>query len=265
MSKKVAVILLSVVIFVAVCVLGVSTVYRVDEITLKVEGVSTTQEAKEEEQALQESLLKKYKGNSILFVQQKGAEEVLENYSSFRLTEFKRKFPNRLIIEVVEDVETYAVENGEDGYYILSDNGMVIGERLDSKNRLDGEDNLIIKGFSVTAQRGEVPTGEQAFLDTLAFCKEVSAILGGIRKNVVSIERIVKTPDGVSIPETLICFTMKEGVKIYVSQPETLTQEKAKSAIDKYNSLSVTERTKGAITLLETETAVYETVDSFNP
>ena len=140
---------------------------------------------------------------------------------------------------------------------------MTLGERTDYKNRLDGEDNLLMKGFSVTSNRGQIPQGDGAFLAAISFAREVSDLLGGIRKNVLSIERIFQTPEGADFPATMLCFTMKEGVRLYVNQAETDAKEKAKSAIEKYLSLSVEEKTKGAITLLETTTAVYSPTDDF--
>lgn len=263
MRKKVVVILLTVLIFLSACILGVATVYRVDEITLKVQGVSNSEAARAEEEALREELLKAYKGDSILFVKKKKVEKALAQYPCFRLTDFVKKSPNRIVIKVTEDAEVYAVEKGENSYYILSENGMTLGERENPQNRVDGENNLIIKGFNVTANRGEQPGNDIAFTHALAFCQELSAALNGIRKNVVLLERVEKTPDGTEIPTTMLCFTMKEGVKLYINQPETLTKEKAQAAMEKYLSLSVMEKTKGAITLLETATAIYEEKDPF--
>lgn len=263
MHKKIVVVLVTIVIFLSACVLGVTTVYRVDNVTLKVQGVSISDEAMAEEERLQKALLKEYKGDNWLFVTKAGAEKVLEEYPCFRLTRFEKKSPDCLMIEVVEDAEVYAVEKGENSYYILSANGLTLGERTDNLNRLDGEPNLLIKGFAVTAIRGEKPNGEKVFTDALAFCDEVSKLLGGIRKNVLQIEKITKTPTGENFPTAMICLSMREGVKLYVNEPQTLTKEKAQAAIEKYLSLSATERTKGAITLLETATATYDEKDAF--
>lgn len=263
MRKKVVVILLTVLVLFSACILGVSTVYRIDEVTLKVQGVSDSEAARREEETLRETLLKAYKGDSILFSKQKKAEKILVQYPCFRLTDFEKKSPNRIVVKVTEEAEVYAVEKGENGYYILSADGTTLCERDTPQNRVDGENNLIIKGFSVSANRGEQPSSDPAFTHALAFCRELSALFNGIRKNVLSLERVEKTPDGTDIPVTMLCFTMREGVKIYISQPETLTKEKAQAAVEKYFSLSVTERTKGAITLLETATAIYEEKDPF--
>lgn len=263
MQKKVLVILLTVLVFLSACVLGVTTVYRVDEVTLIVQAVSESEEAETEEKALRDSLLKVYKGDSILFAKKKNAQKTLESFPCFRLTNFEKKMPNQIIVKVTEDAEVYAVECAENGYYILSGDGMMLGERTDAKNRLDGENNLIMQGFTATGKRGQQLAGDDAFTSALAFCKELSTLLTGIRKNVLSVERVTMTPDGTAIPQTLLCFRMKEGVKLYVNQPEMLTKEKAAAGIETYLSLSIEQRTKGAITLLETATAVYEEIDSF--
>ena len=262
MRKKLLVIVMTALIFASACILGFTTVYRVDKVTLYVQAVSDSEEAKSEEQALQESLLDAYKGENLLFSKKTTATEVLSKFPCFRLVKFDKKSPDRIVIEVTEDAEVYAVET-EDGYYLLSEDGTTLGKRGDYKNRLDGEDNLLMKGFSVTANRGEIPQNDPAFLAALAFSKEVSALLSGIRKNVLSVERILKTPEGADFPAVMLCFTMKEGVRLYVNQAEIDTEEKANSAIEKYLSLSVEEKTKGAITLLETATAIYSPTDDF--
>jgi peptidoglycan hydrolase CwlO-like protein len=56
MHKKIVVVLVTIVIFLSACVLGVSTVYRVDNVTLKVQGVSISDEAMAEEERLQKAL-----------------------------------------------------------------------------------------------------------------------------------------------------------------------------------------------------------------
>ena len=103
MRKKIIVVLLTVIIFLSACVLGVASVYRVDVVTLKVQGVSISDEAVEEEKALQKALLKEYKGDSWLFVEKTGAEKVLKGYPCFRLVKFEKKSPNAIVVEVVED------------------------------------------------------------------------------------------------------------------------------------------------------------------
>ena len=263
MGKKSIVVLLTIIIFLSACVLGFTSVYRVDNVTLKVQGVSISDEAIEEEKALQKALLDEYKGDNWLFVKRTGAEKVLKEYPCFRLMKFEKKSPDGIIIEVVEDAEVYAVENTDGSYYILAADGMVLGTRTDSVNRLDGEANLLMKGFTITAVRGEIPCDDPSFTETLAFCIALSETLGGIRKNVVQVEKITKTPTGENFPATIIRLSMREGVKLYINAPQTLTKEKAQAAVEKYLSLSVLERTHGAITLMESATAIYEEIDVF--
>jgi hypothetical protein len=84
--------------------------------------------------------------------------------------------------------------------------------------------------------------------------------LGGIRSNVQSVEILARAP------ETFYLIKMREGVKIYVGNPSTLTVEKAKKAMDKYMALSDAERITGRLTVRDSEGEVvvsYSSIDEF--
>ena len=96
-------ILLSVILFLAIGVLGVANVFRIDSVSLVSNTISAT--AKTEAAQLQANLNIEYIGQNTLFVDQSKANEVLEDFPYFRITSFKKEFPNRLVIEVKEDEE----------------------------------------------------------------------------------------------------------------------------------------------------------------
>lgn len=259
MRKKLWTILLTIFVFLSGALLGFSTVYRVDTVTVNVNYV--TEEARIEGEDLQTRLERAYQGSSTFFVKQKTAEEVLKEYPYFRISGFKKSFPKRLIIEITENAEVYAIEKtaGEE-YYILSADGVVLDVREDYINPLNGEANVVLKGLTVDVEKEKKPTGDACFTPVLGVCQELSVALNGIRCNVVSVALIRRTP------ETILAITMREGVKIYISNPTQLTREKVEVALTEYNALTDAEKTGGRILLFESSGQIYpnySAVDEF--
>lgn len=259
MRKKLWTILLTVFVFLAGTALGLSTVYRVDTVTVNVNYV--TEAAKVEGAALQEALEETYAGTSTLFAKQKNANEVLKDYPYFRITSFKKAYPKRLVIDITENAEVYAIEKtARAEYYILSADGVVLDVRNTPSNLLNGEENVILKGILVAAEKGKQPTGDACFASVLSVCQEFSAKLNGIRCNVVSVDLIRRSP------EMVLVVTMREGVKLYISNPNDLLKEKVEVALAKYTALSDAEKTGGRILLFENLGEIYadySTVDEF--
>ena len=259
MRKRLWTSLLTVFVFLSGTALGLSTVYRVDTVTVNVTYV--TAEAKTEGEFLQAQLEKAYEGSSTFFVKQKTAEEVLSDYPYFRVTGFEKSYPKRIVIDITENAEVYAIEKtaGEE-YYVLSADGTVLDVRDNYINPLNGEENVVLKGLTVAVKKGKIPTGDDCFSSVLSICQEMSTILNGIRGNVVSVSLIRRSP------EVVLAVEMREGVKIYISAPEQFTKEKATTALTKYTSLSDNEKLGGRILLFENSGEIYadySSVDEF--
>ena len=258
MRKKFWTILLTVFVFLSGTALGLSTVYRVDTVTVNVNYV--TEEAKSEGASLQTRLEEAYEEESTFFVKQKTAEEVLKEYPYFRITGFEKSYPKRVVIEITENAEVYAIEKTATEYYILSAEGIVLDVRDTHINRLNGEENVLLKGLDVSVEKGKTPMGDGCFASILSVCKEFSAKLNGIRCNVISVGLIRRTP------ETVLVVTMREGVKIYLSNPAQLTEEKVAAALTEYIDLTDAEKTAGRILLFENAGQIYSdysSVDEF--
>lgn len=249
MRKKFWVILLTAIFFLTGAVLGVSVVYRVDLVTLEASLVS--EEADAEAEILQDRLEEVYEKKSIFFAGDAEAKEVMKDFPYFRITGFEKSYPNRLIIKITEDAEIYAVERAEQGYYILGEDGMVLGVRDTHINPLTGAESVLIKGVTVTGENGAVPTGDEHFDGALALCKKLSALFGGIRSNIVSVEVFSRTP------ETIYRVTTREGVKIYFGAPTEQMEEKAEAAVNKYLSLTNEEKLSGRIVVSETAGRIF--------
>lgn len=260
MRKKILVITLTVLVFLSCVLLGGATVFRINEITVKTSAISPPAQA--EAQALKTRLEEEYLGENLLFADRAKAETVVEEFPYFLLVSFKKELPSRLVVTVLEDAEVYAVPHSDQSrYYLLSANGSVLSSREDGNNRLDGYPNVLLGGLTVTAN-GTQLSGDDYFQTVLNACQGFDKKLGGIRNNVLSVNLISRQP------VTMLTFQMYEGVRIYLVNPNALTQEKIEGAIEKYFSLSVEQRRYGCIVVSDIDGQAvisYEEKDTFQP
>lgn len=250
------IILLSILLFLSAAVLGVSSVYRVDEVTLYAPVISD--EAEEEAAALKTRLLETYKKRSTLFAGREEADAVAEEFPYLRIVSFKKSYPNRLVLEVREDAEVYAVPTSEtqEEYYILNADGVLLGVRKDSANRSTGGHNVILNGahaLNIVAEKGKVLTGDETFQALLAFVKQAHESLDGIQRNVLSVE--VLRP-AAATKETIFKVQTEEGVLLYVRNPLERTGEKAAKAMEEYLKLGDDEKTSGALLVYDEEETI---------
>lgn len=241
-KKNVLIIVLTTLIFLSVAVLGFTTVYRVNAVAVRAPVVSEAARAEAEE--LQKKLTAAYEKQSIFFANDELAKEIVAEFPYFNVTGFEKKYPNRLVVEVTEDAEVYAIEAGNGQYYILSIDGTVLGIRENYKNRSDHADNLLITGLTATGEKGEALSDDSCLQTLFPFLKKVSELFGGIRRNVLCVE--VLRPASVE-EETVFKLTTCEGVNIYVRNPSSLTEQKAEIAIEQYTGLSAKQKLKGML------------------
>ncbi len=260
-KKNVLIIVLTVLLFLSATVLGVSTVYRVNAVAVRAPVVSEA--AKTEAEELQKQLTAAYDKQSIFTTDDGLAREIVARFPYFNLTGFERKYPNRLVVEVSEEAEVYALAAPQSGYYALSANGTVLGTREDYKNRSDSANNLLITGLSASGEKGESLTGDDCISMLFAFLSDVSEHLGGIRRNILSIE--VLRPASTA-EETVFKLATREGVNIYVRNPAVLQEQKAKKAIEEYLALSAAQKLKGMLLVSDLSGEViydYHQTDAF--
>lgn len=244
-AKKIITIVLTVIIFVTAAFLGVSAVYRVEEVTLIVQNVSSPalEEAAQLKVALEEAYLKK----STIKADDLAAKTAFESFAYFRLTGFEKDYPGRLVITATEDEETYAVAYGEN-YVIFSGDGTRLSERALMQNRADGTNNLLVSSAAVNLSANFCNTAIFRLLNTLdgLFC--------GIRGNVVKAE-LVRRADLV----VLVRLYFREGVQAAVYTPDENAQAKANALYECYtNGLTVAERTAGVIVVSRKAKATYQ-------
>lgn len=249
-KKTLLIILLTVLVFLSACTLGVSTVYRVDEVTVR--AATLSEEAETEAAQLRDCLQEAYQKKSMFSIDESIAESVVAQFPYFRIVSMEKVYPSGLIFSVSEDEEVYAVEKQDgNGYYILNGQGTVLSVRDDYVNRKEKDTNaknVLLTGFNVTAEKGQMVAGDDAFSYVLPFCTRVSELLDGIRKNVVSVQLI---KGGSSTATHVLRLEMIEGVVVYVRNPSENTLVKAEKAIEAYLGLPDGAHTKGMITVYE--------------
>lgn len=243
--KNVLIVILTALIFLSAVALGISGVYRISEVTVYASVVS--KEAEEEAAQLKERLTEAYQKKSLLFANESVAEEIFKDFPYFQLKSFEKAPPNRIVVTTTEDAEVYAVKKSDEAnaYYILSADGTVLGIRENPDNRLDDKPNVLLEGLTAQGEIGQKLSGDAAVLPLLATCEMMSQQLEGLRGNVLCATVMFRSP------KMILSFQMKEGVTLYLESPEKLASEKTQSAIDKYLSLSIAEKTHGGIYVSE--------------
>jgi hypothetical protein len=239
--KKIVVIVLTVMMFLSATFIGVANVYRIDHVVLDAKMFSAA--AKDEAAKIQLALQEAYAGESILFADGVRAEELVKEYPYFRITKLEKRKPNVLYVEAVEDMEVFAVRVGDD-YSILSQSGTVLTVRKDSKNRVDGEANIVIEGANPIGEIGQEISGA-GFAELFKVCSILSEKLNGLRANIERIE-FDRVDDG-----GRIFFCMREGVKICLVHANILTESKAEKMADEYLNMSPEQRLTGFLHVTE--------------
>ena len=265
-KKNALVILLTVLVFLSGAVLGFSSVYRVDEVMVEASTISLQAELEAEE--LQKRLTEAYNKQFTPFANDEEAQAIVADFPYFRVTSVEKAYPNRLIVRVREDDEVYAISCGEETgkYYILNREGTVLGIREDYVNRSDKTGkgkNVLVKGVNVQGEKGKKVTGDATFSYLFDFCAKADETLQGIRRNIITIEKI---REGSSADTEMLRLTTYEGVKIYVNMPSEDAQLKAQKAVEAYMSLSDAQRTRGMVAVAEVAgeiKAVYSDKDVF--
>lgn len=245
-KRNLIAIILTVIIFIAAAILGVTSVYRVSAVTLDVSVISEA--ARTEADELQKKLLQRYEKENIFSVAREVAEEEFTAFPYFRMTSFKKVYPNRLVITAAEDPEVFAVEKKDGGYYILGSDGTILEERADASNRSDGSDNVLVKGVSAQGVRGQKLEGDASISYLVKFCSTVSLLLDGIRSNLASAEIVKPTS---SEKDVRFALKMREGVSVDIYNPMNLTEKKASAFVSLYLSLGDDEKLGGRIAVTD--------------
>lgn len=244
--RNIIAVILTVVIFLSATVLGVSAVYRVDEVRLETQTVSAAAEAEAIE--LRKKILARYKDDSIFFADRTKTEKELAEFPHFRMISFQKSYPDRLVIRLVEDAEIFALKKSESEYLILGLDGTLLSVRDAATNRSDGKDNIVVEGLEADGEKGRIVSSDGLCAPLFAFAEEIDSPLGGIRTNVVKIT--VRRPIADESSASFL-IELTEGVVANISEPSVKTAEKARAFAEKYLKLSDADRLSGQIRVFE--------------
>lgn len=241
MRNKFFVIILTCMVFVAVCFLSLKELFSVRDITVE---YSVFNEQNVEDVT---EILEKYKGQSLLFVDVKRIEEEITADRYLKVMQVKKIYPCEISVSLSERRPSYFYEdkNSESaGYYLFDEEFFVIGKVTEKPSTSSGvtgvsfTDNFkgLTPGFVLKKQ---IEFG-YGFNDMLLKCKSA---LGDSRANIVSI-------NFVGMPEEknyrLVLKTI-EGVSIEIRNADRDLFEKIIKGVNFYKSLSESERIENTI------------------
>ena len=229
------------VLFLAAVGAGLNAVFTVTSVQASFSALSETgiKEAKELQKELDG-----FVGKSTTFLDTEEIRATVEKYPCFKIEgKIEKRFPQTIVLNVAEREEVFAVWSEERGKYaVLDADGIYLYDKDDASNRLGGQ-NIVLTGFSLELRKGEAAQGE-IFSEFLAVFREFESKLGGVRRNLASVQ-FGKPSSQASYD--YFSLSMQEGVAVFIDRPSSKAQEKAQKAIGLYFSLDERERTYGEI------------------
>ncbi len=246
MKKKVLILTgVAVALLIAVVAAALNAVFTVARVDVHFSVCSS--QGEEEAVRLQGDLDEACIGKSTTFLKLEEVQtKVEESYPAFRVVSAEKNFPRTVVLTVEERKEAYAFRREDGLYAILDEEGVYLYDSERNVNRRGGE-NILLEGFELHAERaGEKVTGEEAEA-LLLMCGAFFEELGDARANLVSVTLSSEYEMG-----DYFLLEMREGVIIQIFTPENHTEEKAQAVIEKYLSLSETEKTYGFFDVIDT-------------
>ena len=245
-TKKKVLIITAVGLALLLAVIGAAfnAIFTVTEIRVGFFPVS--EEGERESYQMQEVLDRDFLGRSTAFLNLDEVRAVLKRYPGFELVEIKKDYPSKISLTVTERRELFAVEK-EGGYAILDEEGRYLYDKAENVNRSSGE-NILLKGFSLNFRVGEKIEDEN-FRAAVEYVRAFSEQFGSARSDVKEIS-LTKTPSLLA-GENYMQISTRGGVRIDIYEPCSLSEEKAKAAVEKYLSLEGTERLCGFFDIVE--------------
>lgn len=238
MKHKRAVIALTCSVFAVVCLLAFNKLFLVAEVRV---DYSVYNENVEEA----ESILSKYKGKSIFFVNEKEIEREITANRYLKVLSVKKEYPCTIVVNLIERGERYALKTA-DGWYFLDDEFFAV-RSSDRSASLRGEKLTLISFYGVTGE--EMPqscTLKQVFEfpdGTNENVREMLKLLGDSGENMSEI-RFVFTPEKGNYRISLYSV---EGVVIEIQKAGEYGEEKLSKGIEYYKHLPVERKMRGKI------------------
>ncbi len=244
MRSKKFLIFYAVVIFIIVFLITFNSICAIKQIDVKFNVSSEV--AKEQSVELQKEM-NGFLNKNFLFFKSGEIEKIFdrEENAHFKLLSVEKKFPNKVIVNVVEMYENYAFYDSVNQRYIVTDtSGEIIIFKDDVKNNLNGN-NVDIKGFSFNDENigdcvSVIESEAIYFKGVKSALSYFNAALGGVRTNIVSVD--------VDLLKGTALFQTQEGVQFYFTDISKYSNELFEKVCDTYkNELSDGEKTYGRI------------------
>lgn len=245
MRKKILTLTISVILFFAVVIFGVATLFVVDDVSLYFLDNSSV--GLNYRDRVQKEIEEICLGKNILFLKEDSVMKVFDDDAYVRATSVRKVYPNKIVVYAEEVREIFAVR-GVNGYFMFDKDGVLLSESKENVNRADGHTNIVLEGFAFD---GTTFTDEKAF----AAVKEIYAVLNdlfdGARTNVSSISWIKPTSSG---KDDYFEIGTQEGVLMRMSDPFTDTKKKIEGMVSMYKTLDTQELLYGVIDAFHSKT-----------
>ncbi|MBO5046173.1 MAG: hypothetical protein J6C93_04805 [Clostridia bacterium] len=243
-KRLITVSICAIVVLIAALAAGLNAVFSVH--TVDVTFHAFTKSGFDEAAEIQEKL-DAFAGESTTFLDLEEVEAVVEEYPSFRVDKIAKVYPQKIALVLTERKETFAVE-GENGFSIYDEEGVLVAVKEENVNRVDGGKNVLLQGFELLGDVGATASGYRMreLLDTISAFDEA---FGEVRMNLVSVKLVVPLADDVRTEYFEI--QTAEGVVIRINNPSYLAKEKGEKAAKAYLALDEEKRAYGTIPVFD--------------
>lgn len=226
--KKIAALVIGIAFFAAV-IICIGRIFAVRNVNVT---LVTYSEDSTESYNNAKTALKRFKGESIIFLRSSDVSETFEG-SNFTLTSCSKKYPCTINIVLKERLETFAVSVGGQ-YSMYDDEGKFLRKHTENENINDGSPNVEISG--VTADEIE----------------EVAKVAAAFKSEFKSLRSIVCgiTLDSDSAIEDYtekLIFKLRCGLKIELDNYAEYTEEKIGAAYAEFSRLTDGEKLNGTL------------------
>ena len=244
MKKKVLILTgVAVALLIAVIAAALNAVFTVARVEVHFSVCSSQGEA--EAVLLQGELTDAYVGRSTTFLKLEEVEGAVERYPAFRVVSAEKHLPRTVSLTVEERRETYAFRRENGLFAILDEEGVYLYDSEQNINRRGGE-NILLEGFALSVPgSGKIAEGSYAE-ELFAMGRVLTETFGDARANVVSVTLSSEYEMG-----AYFLLEMREGVTVQIFTPENEPEDKARAALEKYLSLSETEKTYGFFDIID--------------
>ena len=246
-------------IFLIVVVITVNAVCSIAQFEVTVTGSSYGEALAAEIQA---TLDEEFGGKSYLFFRESSVYDVVSDAGEgyLEVESVQKHFPNKITVSLSEKYEVFAFLNETDGrYYVVGDDRTVLAVKEDNANNIDGT-NIVITGIGFEAQAaGETSVVGETFAVFPEFEDEYESLWTlfeqfsgqGMWHNIVSIDYDDTGLNDPTYDFNYFYIDTVEGVHVWLENPGSRMEEKAKLALQTYEGLTEAQRTFGYINVIE--------------